>query len=158
MRRAALLLCSLALLALASADTGSALSFPNPCSIVPSAVVGKAFGLASAPSGVKSTEPGGAAAKTLPLCTFTHGTTIMKITIGPKAEVNGGSGGAPGMVRVEPTGLGSTASEAYDHSASIQFTDVTFVKGPYWVSVWANGGVSTAKAVALAKSVYAAVA
>ena len=62
------------------------------------------------------------------------------------------------MKTVKPTGLGSMASEAYDHSAQFNFTSITFVKGPYWLSVWGNGGVPTAKVLALAKTVYASVA
>jgi hypothetical protein len=133
------------------------LTYPNPYTVAPAAVA-KAFGTSAAPTGARTSEPGGAAAKTLPLCTFSRGSTMVKITVGPAAEASGGSGGVPGMKIVKPTGLGSTASMAYDHSARFDFTEVTFVKGPYWLSVWANGGVSTAKTLALAKAVYSAVA
>jgi hypothetical protein len=146
------------LLATASGALASrASTYPNPCTI-DTAAVATAFGTSSAPASARTSEPGGAAAKTLPLCTFTRGTTILKITIGPAAEAEGGSGGAPGMKIVKPTGLGTTASMAYDHTGRFDFTDVTFVKGPYWLSVWANGGVSTPKTLALAKAVYASVA
>ncbi len=119
----------------------------EPCTIASATDAGKVLGVASAPAGAArpATQPRSR-------CVGTFRSARLKITVGPKAEASGGSGGPAGMKTVTPTGLGSMASEAYDHSTQFNVTSITFVKGPYWLSPWGNGCVPTALATAYASA------
>jgi hypothetical protein len=135
---------------------------PNPCQLAPASALDRAFGVSAAVSLVgkpSSQKKGGTGVNppvyTLTVCTFVHGGDQAQIKLGPKGIGLGSGGGAPGMVTQNEATLGQGASYQYDVNAKFAFAEVTFIKGTYWVQVYAdNGKIAPSKVLALGRTVY----
>jgi hypothetical protein len=152
--RALVVLVGLGLLAVPVA-VGRPAALPNPCTLLPAAPIAAALKLPAGAHPVGKLELLGNKPLAYKFCVYTRGTARLQIEVAPKAFGSGGSGGAPGMVTSTPTGFGPHAHAYSDANPKYAFSSITFIKGSYWGSVWANGKVQSAQVLALAHLLYA---
>ncbi len=111
----------------------AATAMPNPCQILPSTAITAVLG--SSTVGKLSTQGTGSFKETV--CTFTKGSGKLELSVGAAIIADGGFGG-PATVSRADSAYGPHGHLSYDISAPYIYATVSFVKGPYYASVWSN--------------------
>lgn len=122
---------------------------PSPCTIVPVSAINTALGLPKTARAVGTLKKG-----QLEMCVYTHGAAKLQVEVAPKAYGSGGYGGPPGMVVSKPAGFGAGVRFFTDTNPKYAFSSLSFVKGAFWGDVWANGKITSARVLVLARVLY----
>lgn len=137
-----------------AASGAAAATLPNACTLAPASLVAPALGVA--PSTLHAVpQISRVDGFTVHICSFTHGSVHVTVTVAPAAYGSGGFGGVPGLVVSHPAGIGGHGAFLWDSRTGNVFASVYFVKGPYWAEAYSNAHVPPTGDLALGRYVYA---